>query len=738
MEKNIIVCWNKDSAQSISDMAKKAYLATKENIDLILGKRSKLRGEIEKIVNENGEIDSERICQIPNGLKDDLYKKVYDDFSKISYGLTKYEKSHILIDIINQRELEFNKIQADKLCIYNVVEVCTSFDALKKRLNKTTDIFGFIVLCELNWTDYNTADDLKGITLVQRYIRYERKLKSPVILTSISEQSDVLFKRPDANIIATPALQHRFIQFSFDIEDILNEFNHMKDMTKRQFEYTIGRFCDIKGLLSHIKHSVHGYSNDNLNIFKKQLLYAVKMLFNNDEVKIAEIKSIHTNKDIERICEQYIHEIQNNNAAANIKTIDYICDSEEKQLRTLILDDNENDDYTNRLINCMNHIFDKASSKNLMCSILKPVVTRNVDDFFHELENKDILYNNIILDVEIWNMKGELEALGFDIAEEVRTRATTPLQINMITNNTRSLHSRLIDNFNNDVVKGIYLKEEIFSSDSQALKFINSIHQEWCNYYNLYKAPQFDCCKVYQRILTTIKRRMPENVKIELDFDKISNSGKIDIRSYAITNYDELEVIVKDITTEMIKRFLSEFPKNETDITWRMFDSVCAIMRGVISNSIGLGNEKLIDKIMDKKKSAAKEPDSDDVINFISRLVLRRFFLYLKLFINNYEITRKFDYLKINDPDREDVKWRYRDADLACRAISKQFKRPYMNEEFSTSKQSKCLTETLLYSIKIEEKDQLSEEEKAFLEAIINNKDSFNYKTNVKNLTFAY
>ena len=735
MEKNIIVCWNEDSAQSISDMAKKSYLATKENMVSILGKRSKLRGEIEKIVNGNGEIDSERICQIPNSLKDDLYKKVSDDFGKISHGLSQEEKAQKLIEIIDKRELEFNQIIADKLFLYNVVSVCTSFKELNKVLNSDTKIDGIIVWCDLEWNDYDSPDNYKGISLVQHFIRYEKKMNTPVVFTSTQNLHTIIKKRPDANIIATPALQHKFVQFSPNIEDLLHCFDNMKEITKRQLEYALNRFCDLKGLLSHIKHNC---SNGSIDSYKTQLLYAVTKLFNNDSAKLNEVQAASSDKEIIRICEKYIHELQNDNTVANIKIVDYICDSEEKQLRTLILDDNEEDECTNRLVRCMNQICDMVTSKNSICSIAKPVVARNIDDFFSLLD-EDSSFNNIILDIEIWNKSEELEALGFDIAEEVRTRMTTPVQINMITNITRSLHSKLIDNFNNDVVKGIYLKEDILSSDTQTISFIKSINQEWNNYFNLYKAPQFNCCKVYQRLITTVKRRMPNNVKIKLDFDKITNSGKTDIRLYTLTNYDELEIAIKDITSELIKRFLSEFPKEASadDITWEKFDSVCSIMRRVVSDSIGLGNEKLIDKIMGKKKAASKEPDTDDINNFVSRLVLRRFFLYLKLFINNYEITRKFDYKKTHDEDREDVKWRYRDADLACRAISKQFKRPFIDEEYNTSKQSKCLTETLLYSIKIDEKDQLSEEEKAFVESVIKNEDSFNIgKYNV--LVFEY
>ncbi|MCR5036424.1 MAG: hypothetical protein K6A73_03785 [Bacteroidales bacterium] len=738
MEKNIIICWNKDSAQSIGNMAKKSYLETQDRINSILRTRSELRVEIEKIIKDGGELDSSRICQIPDNLKDDLYKKVYNDFGNINYGFTREEKVQKLIEIIDKRELEYNQAKADVICLYNLVCSCTCFKDLKEVITSGTRIDGFIVLCDLDWSDYDSTDDYKGISLVQHFIRYEMKITAPVVFTSTKTLHKILDSRPDANIITTPALQQKFKQFSLTIEDLLHCFDNMKEMTKRQLEYTLNRFCDLQGLLSHIKHNC---SNDSLDSCKIQLLYAVKKLFNDDNVKVNEIKAASSDKEIVEICEKYIHELQNDNTATNIRVVDFIGDSEEKQLRTLILDDNEQDSYTNRLVQYMNQIYNEVSSNNLTCSIAKPVVTRNTDEFFDMLDKYS--FNNIILDVEIWNKTGELVALGFDIAEEVRTRMSTPVQINMITNITRTLHSKLIDSYNNDVIKGIYLKEEILSSDSRTIKFIHNLNQEWNKYYYSYKTPQYDCCKAFQRLLSIAKRRMPDNVKYDIDFNIISDVGKTDMKTYTITNYDELDKTVNDISTALIRRFLTECGHTTTnDITWPIFDTVCATMRKVIAdkNSIGLGNETLTDKVMSKGKykNMVYEPAAEDIINFAIKLALRRFFLYLKLFIHKYDILRKFNDIKKKDQNREDFKWRYQDADLACRAICEQH-RGFLNKEFIINNQSKGLTAVLLYSIRIkDEKEQLSEDEKAFVEAVIKNKNSFNYKMSINNLVFEY
>lgn len=747
MEKNIIVCWNKVSANNIIEKAEKLRYDTKNEIDSILSKKSELKIEIETIIESNCEFDSSIISstykKLGKGTYDkELYTKINDAYGNITCGISKEEKARKLIEIIDKIESESKTAEADKLCLYNFC-TCTSFDDLNKTLNKTSEINGFIVLCELDWSDYDTADALKGITLVQHFLRYEKKLKAPVIFTSFSEREDILVERPDANIILTPAVRHKFIQYSFNISALLHAFDDMKNLTKRQLDYTIKRFCDIKGLLSHIKHNVHGCSGEGLGVIKTQLLYAVKKTFSNDTEKLNKIKAASTDKEIEKICVQLLDDLQHKNEIENIKLIDFICDSEDKQMRTLILDDNPNDDCTNRLVTCMNRIHDKMSAKNYICSIARPMITRNVEEFFNELDRKNCTYNNIILDIEIWNKSGDLESLGFDIAEEVMMRMSTPVQINMITNITRSLHSRLIDSYNNDVIKGIYLKEEILSSDARAIKFIQNLNQEWNSFYSLYKTPQYDCCKTFQRLLSIAKRRMPNNVKYDIDFNKISDVGKTDIKTYTITNYDEFDIAVNDISTELIRRFLTECGHTTTDeITWPVFDTVCATMRKVIADdkSIGLGNEKLTDKVLSKGKEYKDtfyEPTSEDIINFVIKLALRRFFLYLKLFIHEYDILKKFNDIKKKDPKREDIKWSYKDADLACRAISEQYK-GYLNTKFNLNNQSKGLTEVLLYTTKIDEKEQLSEEEKLFINAVMNNNNAFNYIKSAKNLTFEY
>lgn len=743
MEKNIIICWNKDSVSGINSQIENIKKQKNYTIHAIASYQSEpstLRKTIESIINNIDDCDDASIIkQIPQNLKEtDLYKLILEDWANIPAN--EKDKKNAKLNIVIKREQELNrakairKIEWPNYYNYNVTSICLSFKELQKALKNTEKIDGLIVLCELDWSDYDTIDNMKGITLVQRFIRYEKKLKIPVVFTSVFEQRNIISERPDAIIISTPALQHKFIRFSLNVTDLFNGFYNMKNITKRQLDYTIDRFCDIKGLLSYIKHNVHGCSNDDLNFYKTQLLYAVKTMFDNNEEKVNEINTASTDKDIELICHNYLAELQHYNKTANIRITDYICDTEDKQLRTLILDDNPNDDYTTRLVYWMNQINDKVSQSNNYCCIAKPVVVRNVDDFFNEIGTNSY-YNNIILDVELWNEHKELEALGFDIAEEIITIRSAPMQINLITNTTRSLYPKLINNTKNCIIKGIYLKEEILSSDIQTIRFINNINKEWIDYFNLYSKRQYQCNNVFQRFICTVIRRMPDNVKIEIDINKISNTGRSNFKIYSITNYDALEITVKELSLELIKRFLAECQITaNSEITWQNFDSVSTAMRKIIANTIGLGNENLIGKLASKGIGLS----ANDICSFTCRLVLRRFFLYLKLFIKHHELMRKFEDDRRKYKYREDVKWKYRDADLACRAISKQFKRPYINKDYKTSKQSKCLTQTLLYSVKIDEKDQLSEEEKAFVEAVIKNKNSFNYSVNTDVLVFDY
>lgn len=737
MEKNIIICWRTDSAADTIKQVeeiKKLKLDAQQKIATITNEPSEFRKAAEKVMDEVGYNDDGKIIKNIQNLKlndYESYKKVFEYWGDIPANEKNKKKAKLDAIIELEKELSIEKNARETIWHpyfdYNIVGVCSNFSDFEKTLGETEKVDGIIVLCELKWDDYKYKDIYNGITLVQKYIRTEKKMKVPVVFVSQSTRNEILDIRPDTNIISTPALQHKFIVYNtLNIKEILCMFNDMKELTKRQLEYTTDSYCDSIGLLSYIKHQVGKCKSDrDLEAFRNQLLYVVSVSFCNDVDKKKEVADAVDGRSLEIICEKYRNELRDNKEPVIIRTIDYICDSKDKQLRTLILDDDPNDKYTQRLVSCMNMICDKVSSNGYLCSIAKPVVKTNVDDFMEELGRKqDAYYNNIILDVEIWNELHQLEALGFDIADEIMAKKSTPLQINMITNTTRSLHAKLVNNTRNDEIKGIYLKEEVLASDAQAIRFIRNIIKEWDYNIKFNRRNQYQCSNGFQHTFSSVMRRLPENVTKTINGDLISNEGKADMRTYSITNYDEMEVTVNDLSDKLINRFLAECSnKTSDDITWAIFDNVCETMRDVIRKSIGSGNEGMNNDF----KSFDKQLEPKHIWNFAIRLVLRRFFLYIKQFINHHNLIKKFDdFREKKSRTRYDINWGYKDSDLACRAINTQFKGH--NKGNTIENNTKCLTQTLLYTKEIDEQAQLTEEEKTFVEYLIENKNTvFNY-----------
>jgi hypothetical protein len=159
--------------------------------------------------------------------------------------------------------------------------VCTDFDQFEKKVvteekkgekksgsgnNRNEawkDVKGIIVLCELVWNhapkSNGSLSDLKGITLVQQYIRKDRGIKIPVVFVSFLARKRILELRHDAKIILTPALQHGYEQLP--VKKWLDKLEQMQAMTDVELEFTKLKYCDIEGLVRSAKHDVEGVSN---------------------------------------------------------------------------------------------------------------------------------------------------------------------------------------------------------------------------------------------------------------------------------------------------------------------------------------------------------------------------------------------------------------------------------------------------------------------------------------------
>lgn len=195
---------------------------------------------------------------------------------------------------------------------------------------------------------------------------------------------------------------------------------------------------------------------------------------------------------------------------------------------------------------------------------------------------------------------------------------------------------------------------------------------------------------------------------------KVSNYGEsIKLRTrkddgssfyYIINNYRDMEDAVRMVSLELIRHFLKKCALHYRN-DWKSYDYTCTQMREFfIPKYLGKGNNRCE---MKKKVIKGEQLDSTDIKNIVKRLILRRFFLYGRLFVKHYDVMAQ---LVKADSTVKDIT--FYDEDLVCRAIGPEYR------DGATKNQSKCLEDPLHYSIEIDDSIQLTDEEKSFVYAI--------------------
>ena len=315
-------------------------------------------------------------------------------------------------------------------------------------------------------------------------------------------------------------------------------------------------------------------------------------------------------------------------------------------------------------------------------------------------------FDVIISDIEIWNEDGELVTLGFNVIETMAKESKRPLYY-IVTNVSRSFY----DQIKIPYIRRIRLKKEVFGTKESIKTFLYGIKE------------------VYDHREAEAKEKVN---KSEVLFNKLSDYIKKDSEKY-----NAIEEEVKVESMKLIKYFLSLFSTNKFKYgdgdsnNFVVFNDNCKAMREHIRETIGLGNGNL-DIIVAKLEKNNQDPTDEVIANFVVRLILRRFFLYVRCFIDNYKLMAAFDAYKENKGlVRANGKRVFSKNDIACRAIGDQHKT--LNNEYENEKartQSHCLDETLLYAIrKPKKKDKkpqdvqeetlhLTDEEKDFVKAL--------------------
>ena len=703
MEKNIIVCWNKASANVIQDAFAGINEAANKEIEKIKKQKSDVIDHFESLISNNegpDQIHLQYICDNTRGeiRHNPLFVSIKKEFENIN-GIDSISK---LKAIVEKQEKQYKEKLISEITRYKY-EICTSSDMLQKRINDNSQaVDGIIVLCELEWDHEKSKaqyTEYAGITLVQQFIRYEKRMKAPIVFTSIKPKETILKTRPDATIISTTVLQHKFMPFKLsNVKGLLVAFDDMDYMkSDRQLDFTIEQYCDTLGMLRQIKHRSRNCSEEEKQMFREQLKYAIGIEFGGNEDLLKKAENPST--DLEQFSITLIDKLKKQQESKSQKIVsDYTCDSPEKQIPILFLEDNEKDDDANRFVDFIVKKNKEKAANGQLYLFREPVVVRNAAAFFksfEELEAEAIPLKVVVCDIEIW-AKGELVALGFDVIEEARWRQNTPTMYYIATNVTRDLHSRL-KGYYNDSLKDIRLKEDIFATDESIDKFLYGIKEAYQkSSTDLTQLPSY--CKTFREMYKYVKRvsNYEECIKLRAVKDEASCY-------YYINNYRDMEDAVRMVSLELIKLFLKENASCYRN-DWVSYDKVCTRTKNYIGRYIGLGNNRCE---MKTKVIQGEQLNATDIKNIIKRLILRRFFLYGRLFVKHYDIMAQ---LIKADPSIKDIT--FYDEDLVCRAISSEYR------DGTSNNQSKCLEDPLHYSIEIDDSIQLTDEEKSFVYAI--------------------
>lgn len=604
--------------------------------------------------------------------------------------------------------------------------VCSSqseFKALDKKTMR--EAAGFLVLCELNWDDHekelNNPSEFGGIRLVQRFIRKRMGLKAPVVFASGGFAKDICDINPENKIIKTPALKHYFVKLPALSKDLESFFNGLENMTDTELAYTKLLYCDRKGLLVQINHKLNGWTKAEQDNYRKDIEYVLKEEFND----AALMEEYRNTTDLSSFCKTLLARFD---SSGNSQTYDgFLQERNHKTIRILMLEDEEEKEDVSGFVSYIREMEKEALAKN-NDPLFTITVVKNMDDVaYNKMAGRKryciVDFDVVICDIEIRNEQNELVTLGFNVIEKMAKETKRPLYY-IVTNVSRSFY----DQIKVPYVRRIRLKKEVFGTKRSIETFLYGIKEVYDNHEIEVAEKEYKCETLFNNLFEYINKDDLYPTQIGKPFIKSGSS------SIAVNSYDDTEKkIIRVKSMELIKYFLTLFSengfryKNGERGNFDVFHENCEKMRDYIKATIGLGNGNL-DKNIAKREKNKQPLTIEDVSNFIVKLVMRRFFLYVLGFMDYYELMKSFEAYKVsNNLDEENRRKRVTYKDIACRAISDQFmaiegEKDNEKRLLKPNSQSHCLDETLLFAKK-RESLTLTGVEQAFVDAL--NKKSF-------------
>lgn len=686
---------------------------------------------------------------------------VYESFKKIRDKIGDFKGSpsecldelRSLLDAENKR---LSKAAKKTSKMASDIMFCCSYNELNNA-KSINNHYGLVVPCELSWDAERTDCEntqYAGISLAQRL--REDGVMVPIVFTSFTPCEHIIKTRKDAEIIRTPALQHKYINMLLisGWKDILRSFNDMRPLNQAELKYTQLLYCSLRGMLVQIKHSIS--SSSNKDEFRGQIKYVLDKKFKDN---LGLIDEFNQTDNLELFCQKLINMMDNPEETMSKSKEDdteFICNEGEEPISIVYLEDNEKDSYVQNFCNYIDKMNLEVEKKNRQkekgerkekCRFARPVIVTDKESLVGGVTEKGIEregcyknYNVIIADIDIKNEKKEVVALGFEVVRHlIEDLGALSHVYYIVTNVTRSFY----DQIKIPGISRIRLKEEVFGSDEKINRFLYGLKEA----VDSKQSPKSDCQFIFEKLYAYVKNE--SNYPVWYKFNYMT--GREELKSSETqSGYDMLEMVVRTETAKLVRAFLLGFVKSNSSnncllkdkALYNTFNKACESMQVYIGGekdeetgektigNYGRGNSALVKTMMKKKNDS---PTPSNVNAFMVRLILRRFFLYVREFIKYYQIKTIGDCL--NKDGRE-----LSIDDLACRAIGS--KGLYKEYDEDGPSQTKCLTETLMLTEDENKLESLrTDEEKKFVAFLTEHKATYldySNKRRIEAINFNY
>jgi hypothetical protein len=281
----------------------------------------------------------------------------------------------------------------------------------------------------------------------------------------------------------------------------------------------------------------------------------------------------------------------------------------------------------------------------------------------------------IICDIEIWEKakdgENELTALGFSVLDNLCLDKICYI----VTDTTRNFYISIIKDIPR--ITNIHLKNNVFGNEKGIAEFLDTIKKKVDHKRDRLKETKTKNQQIFEQYYQHIKNNC-------VSF-KLKNKAEEKDKDYSYVEDSVIKPEMAKLQQQWEKLYLEYNVGKDLENKKDNYGKCCKKMQEYIGNNLGFGSSKF-------HKQLNQTITKTNIENFITKLILRRFYLYVYKIVEKSNIKDSFT--------------GYSNIDLACYAISSENK-------VEKPPQSHCYDSILLFSFRDEQK---TEEEEKFVE----------------------